>query len=61
MIRSSVIHSFVLLLLWVYCCSQIVLFGAEFTHAYARTFGEDPVPKADAVALERPTAEARKP
>ncbi len=28
--------SLVMLLIWVYYSSQIVLFGAEFTHAYAR-------------------------
>lgn len=28
--------SFVVLLLWVYFSSQLVFFGAEFTHAYAR-------------------------
>ncbi|MBK8020766.1 MAG: YihY/virulence factor BrkB family protein [Chloroflexi bacterium] len=31
--------SFVLILLWIYYSAQIVLFGAEFTHVYARRFG----------------------
>jgi len=45
--------SFVLLLMWLYYCGQVVLFGAEFTHAYAHVFGQEPVPKPDAVSLER--------
>jgi membrane protein len=31
--------SLVVILLWVYFSAQILLVGAEFTHAYARTFG----------------------
>jgi len=31
--------SFVVLLIWVYYSSQILLFGAEFTHVYATTRG----------------------
>jgi len=31
--------SFVMLLIWVYYSAQIVLFGAEFTHVYARRRG----------------------
>jgi len=31
--------SLVILLVWVYWSAQIVLFGAEFTQVYARTFG----------------------
>jgi membrane protein len=31
--------SFVVLLIWVYYSSQILLFGAEFTHVYAVTHG----------------------
>jgi len=45
--------SFVVLLMWLYYTSQIVLFGAEITHAYAHEFGTDPVPNEDAIALER--------
>jgi membrane protein len=45
--------SFVVLLMWLYYSSQIVLFGAEITHAYAHEFGTEPVPSENAVALER--------
>ena len=31
--------SFVVLLIWIYYSSQILLFGAEFTQVYATTFG----------------------
>jgi membrane protein len=31
--------SFVVLLIWIYYSSQILLFGAEFTHVYARSRG----------------------
>lgn len=31
--------AFVLILLWIYYSSQIVLFGAEFTQVYARRYG----------------------
>jgi len=31
--------SFVLILLWIYYSSQIVLFGAEFTQVYSRRYG----------------------
>ena len=31
--------SFVVLLIWVYYSTQILLFGAEFTHVYANTHG----------------------
>lgn len=44
--------SFVVLLLWLYYSSQVVLTGAEMTHAYAHVYGVDPVPKRDAVTLE---------
>ena len=33
--------SFVVLLLWIYYSSQILLFGAEFTQVYANRFGSD--------------------
>ena len=29
----------IVLLLWIYYTAQIFLFGAEFTHAYAKRFG----------------------
>jgi membrane protein len=37
--------SFVVLLLWLYYSCQVILMGAEFTHAYALSFGRPPVPK----------------
>lgn len=48
--------SMVLLLLWVYYASCIMLFGAEFTQVYARDTGHGIKPTAGAVAV---TAEAR--
>ncbi len=33
--------SFMLLLLWVYYSTQVVLFGAELTQVYAKRFGQD--------------------
>lgn len=44
--------SFVVLLMWLFYSSQVVLLGAELTHAYAHEFGRDPVPNPDAVSLE---------
>lgn len=41
--------SFVVLLMWLYYSCQVILMGAEFTHAYALTFGQPPVPKSYAV------------
>ena len=38
--------SLVVVLLWVYFSSQILLMGAEFTCAYARTFGSHKTPEA---------------
>jgi membrane protein len=46
--------SFVLLLLWIYYSSQIFFFGAEFTKAWADTYGTPPKPEADAVAAREP-------
>ncbi|MBC7815657.1 MAG: YihY/virulence factor BrkB family protein [Planctomycetaceae bacterium] len=48
--------SFVLILLWVYYSSQILLFGAEFTQVYANRFGSRIEPARGAVPL---TAEAQ--
>jgi membrane protein len=45
--------SLVVLLMWVYYSSQILLFGAEFTQVYARRSGRRPDPTPNAV---RPTA-----
>jgi len=41
----------VLLLLWVYYSAQILLFGAEFTQVYARSYGSRIVPAAGAVRV----------
>ncbi|MEO8393230.1 MAG: YihY/virulence factor BrkB family protein [Chloroflexota bacterium] len=43
--------SFVLLLLWIYYSAQILLFGAEFTQVYARTYGSRIEPSKNAIAL----------
>jgi membrane protein len=43
--------SLAVLLVWVYYSAQIVLYGAEFTHAYATTFGSH----RDREQRERPT------
>ena len=42
--------SLVLLLLWAYYSAQILLFGAEFTQAYANTLGSRVVPEEGAVS-----------
>lgn len=49
--------SFVVLLMWLYYSSQVVLLGAEITHAYAHEFGADPIPNENAISLERPEPE----
>ncbi len=46
--------SFVLILLWAYYSSQILLFGAEFTAVYASDCGSRVVPTHDAVAVGEP-------
>ena len=43
--------SLVVLLLWIYYSAQILLFGAEFTRAYANQFGSQVLPAENAVAL----------
>ncbi len=43
--------SFVVLLLWIYYSAQILLFGAEFTQVYARTYGSRIQPSRNAVLL----------
>ncbi len=67
--------SFVVLLLWIYYSSQILLFGAEFTQVYANRFGSNIRPDdhaefaSDATAAEKgqsaepanPTAEPKLP
>ncbi|MEO7912595.1 MAG: YihY/virulence factor BrkB family protein [Roseiflexaceae bacterium] len=48
--------SFVALLLWVYYSAQILFFGAEFTQVYAKAYGSQIEPAANAVPV---TEEAR--
>lgn len=43
----------VVVAIWVYYCAQIVLLGAEFTQAYARTRGRGIRPDKDAVAVTK--------
>ena len=45
--------SIVIVLLWVYYCSQAVLFGAEFTRVYAIHRGARPQPQENAVRVTR--------
>lgn len=44
--------SVVLLLLWVYYASCLLLFGAEFTQVYARATGHDIQPMSGAVSVK---------
>ena len=48
--------SFVALLLWIYYSAQILFLGAEFTQVYAKAYGSQIEPDADAVPV---TEEAR--
>jgi len=48
--------SLVVILLWVYYSSLILLFGAEFTYVYAKRFGSGAKPTSNAVPL---TGDAR--
>jgi membrane protein len=43
--------SLVVLFLWIYYSAQILLFGAEFTQVYARTYGSGIEPKENAISL----------
>jgi membrane protein len=43
--------SLVIIMLWAYYSSQIVLFGAEFTRLYAMRFGSNILPDANAVRI----------
>jgi membrane protein len=53
--------SVVVLLIWVYYSSQIVLLGAEFTRAYVERFGARPAPSAHATKDPAPEAVGGKP
>lgn len=46
--------SLVIILLWVYYSAHIFLFGAEFTHVYARRHGSNILPARGAVWRRRP-------
>ncbi|HET9963199.1 MAG TPA: YihY/virulence factor BrkB family protein [Nitrospiraceae bacterium] len=48
--------SLVIVLLWVYYSSQILLFGAEFTQVYANTSGEKIIPTEQAVVVDQSKA-----
>jgi membrane protein len=50
--------SFVVLMLWLYYSTQILLFGAEFTQVYANRFGHGLEPAAHESAVPRPAAAA---
>jgi len=54
----GVASSFVLLLLWVYYSSMILLLGAEFTQVWAYEHGGEIRPEPGAVRVERRTVEA---
>jgi YihY family inner membrane protein len=49
--------SLVILLIWVYCSSQIVLLGAEFTHVYAKRRGSRKVQMTSARAFPNANSE----
>jgi membrane protein len=51
--------SLVIILLWVYYSSQILLFGAEFTQVYANTSGAKIVPTEQAVSVDEKKAGTR--
>lgn len=53
--------SLVVVLLWVYYSSQILLFGAEFTQVYSARFGSRVVPDDDAEAVTKPEPIAGRP
>ena len=46
--------SIVVILLWIYYSSQLVLLGAEFTAVYASRYGSRITPTPDAVAVDEP-------
>jgi membrane protein len=45
--------SLVIILLWVYYSSQILLFGAEFTFVYANKYGSHIEPSDNAVLINK--------
>ncbi len=53
-------RSLVVIMLWAYYSSQIVLFGAEFTRLYAMRFGSNILPSANAVRVVTQRVETRR-
>lgn len=53
--------SLVLLVIWVYYSSSILLFGAEFTQVFASAFGSRIRPADNAIAAPRPEVQAGRP
>ena len=49
----------ILLLLWIYYSAMILLLGAEFTQAWAKSYGKEIEPEAGAVRVERAKAYQR--
>jgi membrane protein len=45
--------SLIIILAWVYYAAQILFFGAEFTHVYARKYGSQIVPDKYAVSMTK--------
>jgi membrane protein len=52
------VGSVVVFLLWVFYSAQILFMGAEFTQVYARRFGRDIQPDANAVHTQEPSLAA---
>jgi membrane protein len=53
--------SLITLLLWIYYSAQILLYGAEFTHVYASTYGSQIQPEEHAVRVVRSEVEVPRP
>jgi len=49
--------SLVIIILWTFYSSQIVLYGAEFTRLYAERFGKGIYPGANAIGMKAPQAD----
>ena len=53
--------SLVVILLWVYYSSQIVLLGAVFTRVYANRYGQPPEPASNAMPMTREAGNRQEP
>jgi membrane protein len=53
-------RSLVVIMLWAYYSTQIVLFGAEFTRLFALRFGSEILPNANAVRVVTRTVETKR-